>query len=105
VLPHWHLHLSLSSHIQHITNKTLNDTPYSNRNEVICNTQKSKPKNIKIENTNIMYLKKLHKHKKKLTKHKHTMFWNLKSPKKKLKSQKFEFIHNLQINLILLEWN
>ncbi len=38
-----------------------------------------------------MYFKKLHKHKKKFTKHKHTMFWNFKSPKKDLKSQKFEF--------------
>jgi len=48
----------------------LNGTPYSNQNELICNTQESKPKNIKNENANIMHHKKLHKHKKKLAKHK-----------------------------------
>lgn len=37
-----------------------------------------------------MYPKKLHKHKNKLAKHKHTMFWNFKSPKKDLKSLKIE---------------
>ncbi len=44
------------------------------------------PKKKKIENTNIMYPKNLHKHKKKLAKHKYTMFWNFKSPKNDLRS-------------------
>jgi hypothetical protein len=32
------------SHIQHITNKTLNKTPYANQNEFTCDKQEFKPK-------------------------------------------------------------
>ncbi len=39
--------------------------------------------------------------KKELAKHKHIMFWNLKSSKRDLKSQNLSFIPNAQFNLNL----
>jgi hypothetical protein len=43
-LPHRHLQLLLLSHIQHITNKSLNGTPYPNQMNSPITTQEVKPK-------------------------------------------------------------
>jgi len=98
-LSHWCLQLSPLSHIHHVPNKTLNDTPYLNQNELICDNTIIQTQNIKTTQTPCIM--KSYLNKEKLAKQKHIIFWDFKSLKKDLRSQSLCFYTNSQVNLNL----